>query len=321
MPNQSIPEQGATEQDAPKQGGGEAKRELRRWLLRRWSFFGIGLQILLFVLVLFWDRIFHVIQPGEAGVLWNRFSGTQIDRVRDDGLNIISPLDRLTIYEVRKQVVEHSLDVLSVEGMRLELKLAIRYRPERDLLGKLHQRVGPDYLTRVVIPQTESVLRKQLGNATAEQIYTNEGGLLTRAMLQAMDEIGRNFVEVEDIIIRRIQLPETVRRAIENKLVQQQLLLSYVFRRGIAVQEAERVRIEATGIRDYQGLVDETLTERLLAHKGITATRELATSENPKTVVIGAGQDISVPIFLGAEPAASPTSPSTPPERDGDTAP
>jgi prohibitin 1 len=316
MPKQRIPEQGATEQ-----GRGEARRELRRWLLRRGPFVGIGLQILLLVLVLFWQRIFIVIHPGEAGVHWSRFSGTQIDSVRGDGLNIISPLDRLIIYEVRKQVVEHSLDVLSVEGMRLELELAIRYRPERDLLGKLHQLVGPDYLTRVVIPQTESVLRKQLGNATAEQIYTNDGGLLTRAMLQAMEEIGSNFVEVEDIIIRRIQLPETVRRAIENKLVQQQLLQSYVFRREIAVQEAERVRIEATGIRDYQGLIDETLTERLLVFRGITATQELATSENPKTVVIGAGQDISVPIFLGAEPAASPASPSTPPERDGAAAP
>ncbi len=316
MPNQSIPEQGA-----PEQSRGEARRELRRWLLRRGPFATIGLQILLLVLVLFWDRIFIVIHPGEAGVHWSRFSGTQIDSVRGDGLNIISPLDRLIIYEVRKQVVEHSLDVLSVEGMRLQLKLAIRYRPERALLGKLHQRVGPDYLTRVVIPQTESVLRKELGNATAEQIYTNEGGLLTRAMLQAMEEIGSNFVEVEDIIIRRIQLPETVRRAIEDKLVQQQLLLSYVFRREIAVQEAERVRIEATGIRDYQGIVDETLTERLLAHQGITATRELATSENPKTVVIGAGRDISVPIFLGAEPAASPASPSTPPKPDGNTGP
>lgn len=105
------------------------------------------------------------------------------------------------------------------------MDLAIRYRPERDLLGKLHQRIGPDYLTRVIIPQTESVLRKQLGNALAEHIYTHEGGLLTRAMLEAMAEIGRNFVEVEDIIIPRIRLPERVRVAIENKVVQEQILL------------------------------------------------------------------------------------------------
>ncbi len=305
-----------SDQDHNASTGSEARRELRRWLLRRGPFVTIGLQLLLLVVVLFWDRIFIVIHPGEAGVHWSRFTGTQIDRVRDEGLNIISPLDEMTIYEVRKQLVAHSLTVLSVEGMRLQLDLAIRYRPERDLLGKLHQRVGPDYLTRVVIPQTESVLRKQLGNATAEQIYTNQNGLLTRAMLQAMNEIGRNFVEVEDIIIRRIQLPEAVRTAIEDKLVQQQVLLSYVFRRGIAVNEAERRRIEAGGIRDYQAIVDETLSERLLAHRGIRATQELAESDNPKTVVIGAGQDIALPIFLGAEPNPAGSQPVTAPSAD-----
>ena len=286
------------------------KHPWRRRLRHSLPFIGIGLQVLLLVLVLFWQRIFIIIHAGEAGVLWNRFAGTQIDRVRGEGLHIISPLDYMTIYEIRKQVIEHSLFVLSVEGMRLQLDLAIRYRPERDLLGKLQQRIGPDYVIRVVVPQTESVLRKELGNVTAEQIYTNENGLLTRAMLLAMEEIGRNFVEVEDIIIRRIQLPETVKRAIEDKLVQHQLLESYVFRRDIAVQEAKRRRIEAAGIRDYQEIVDETLSERLLAHQGIRATQEVAASENPKMVVIGAGKELAVPIFLGNEPTTSPVVPA-----------
>jgi prohibitin 1 len=286
---------------------GEVIEDVARGAARRLLFLsGITFLILVLVVILFWQRIFILIEPGEAGVLWSRFSGTQIDRVRGEGLNVISPLDRMTIYEVRKQVVEHSLAVLSLEGMRLQLDLAIRYRPERDLLGKLHQRIGPNYLTRVVIPQTESVLRKQLGNALAEHIYTNKGGLLTRAMLEAMAEIGRNFVEVEDIIIRRIRLPERVRVAIEEKVVQEQILLSYVFRREIAVLEADRRRIEAAGIRDYQGIVDETLSEKLLVQQGIRDTNELAESQNSKTVVIGAGQGIAVPIFLGGEVTTRP---------------
>lgn len=296
------------ERQAKKERARITRRLLRGVLLRQLPFWGLGLQLLLLVVVLFWQRIFIVIHAGEAGVLWNRFAGTQIDRVRGEGLHIISPLDHMTIYEVRKQVVEHRLGVLSVEGMHLQLDLAIRYRPERALLGMLQERIGPDYLTRVVVPQTESVLRKQLGNATAEQIYTNENGLLTRAMLEAMDEIGRNFVEVEDIIIRRIQLPETVKRAIEDKLVQQQVLESYVFRRDIAVREAERRRIEASGIRDYQAIVDETLTDYLLAHQGIRATQEIAGSTNPKTVVIGAMQELAVPIFLDHEATSVPSS-------------
>jgi prohibitin 1 len=219
----------------------------------------------------------------------------------------------MTIYEVRKQVALHSLDVLSSEGLTLTLDLAIRYRPEYDLLGMLHERVGPDYLTRVVLPQTESVLRKELGNATAEAIYTNANGLLTRTMLKAMEEIDRNFVSVEDIIIRRIELPQTVRTAIENKIRQQQLLQSYAYRRQTAAKEAERKRIEAGGIRDYQRIVGETLDQRLLEHQGVAATLELAHSDNRKTVIIGTGNG-SVPVILDAReqippvPAGEPTS-------------
>jgi regulator of protease activity HflC (stomatin/prohibitin superfamily) len=279
-------------------------------------FVSIALQVLLLLVILFADRIFIRIQAGEAGVLWNRFTGTQVAKVFDEGLHIISPLDQMTHYEVRKQVTRHSLDVLSNEGLTLTLDLAIRYQPEYDLLGMLHERVGPEYLTRVVVPQTESVLRKELGNATAEAIYTNEDGLLTRAMLAAMAEIGRNFVAVEDIIIRRIQLPESIRAAIEDKITQQQLLQSYAFRQATAEHEAERKRIEAGGIADYQRIVDETLSDDLLDYQGIRATRELAASANGKTVVIGAGGDLALPIFMNDQ--GLPGSPGARPQ--GETA-
>jgi prohibitin 1 len=270
-------------------------------------FVSIVFQLLLLLVILFADRIFIRIQAGEAGVLWNRFSGTQVEHVFKEGLHIISPLDRMTHYETRKQVVLHSLDVLSKEGLTLTLHLAIRYQPDYDLLGMLHERIGPEYLTRVVVPQTESVLRKQLGNASAEGIYTNEGGLLTRAMLSAMEEIGRNFVAVEDIIIRRIELPESIRVAIEDKITQQQLLESYEFRGQTAEREAQRKRLEAGGIADYQRLVNETLSSELLDYQGIVATRRLAASPNPKTVIIGAAGDLALPILVnqdGADPLA-----------------
>lgn len=256
--------------------------------------------MLLLAVVYLADYIFIIIRSGEAGVFYNRFTGTQVDRVYGEGLHILNPLNTMFIYETRKQVTNHEFDVLSVRGLPLHLSLVIRYRPEYDLLAVLHQRVGPDYLTRVVIPQTESVMRKELGNYTAEQIYTNADGLLTRAILAAMEEVGRNFVEVEDIIIREIRLPEKVRLAIESKLHQEELLKSYEFRTQTAAKEAERKRIQAAGVRDYQKIVDETLSDRLLAHQGIQATQEMAESDNPKVVVIGAGKE-GVPIILGGQ--------------------
>jgi len=273
-------------------------RRLKRRLEPHAPIIVVSLLLTALLTALLWPRIFIMVQAGEAGVLWSRFAGTQIDEIYTEGLNIISPLDEMTIYEVRNQVATHSLDVLSREGLTLTLDLAIRYRPEYDLLGMLHERVGPEYLTRVVVPQTESVLRKGLGNASAEDIYTNANGLLTQTLVQAIEEIDRNFVTVEDIIIRRIELPEKVATAIENKIVQQQLLQSYAYRRKTAEQEAQRKRIEAAGIRDYQKIVDNSLDERLLRHQGITATQTLAASDNRKTVIIGAGD--GVPVILDA---------------------
>ncbi len=247
----------------------------------------------------FWDEAFSLIRSGEVGVLYDRCKGTEMDRVYPEGLRVISPLNKMYIYETRKQIVNHDFDVLTIKRLRVHLALAIRYRPELDRVGVLHLRIGPDYLTRVVVPQTESVMRKQLGRYTAEDIYTNAGGLLTRAILSAMEEIGRNFVEVEDIIIRRVELPERVKRAIEQKLVQQEKLRSYAFRVQTAEQEAERKRVAAAGLRDYQQTVGESLTDQVLRYQGITATREIAESDSEKTIVIGAG-DEGMPLILGA---------------------
>jgi len=281
--------------------GGETDPAIwRHWLRAQLPWLIIGLLALAIGVALFWNRVFIVIHAGEAGVLWHRFGGTRIDRVYSEGLHIISPLDQMFHYEVRKQVTLHELDVLSAEGLSLHLELAIRFLPEYELLGMLHERIGPDYLTRVVVPQTESVLRKALGRVTAVQIYTNEDGLLTRALLKAMEEVGRNFVVVEDVIIRRIRLPDKVQEAIEDKLTQQQLYASYAFRRQTAILEANRKRIEGAGIRDYQAIVAETLTDRLLEHQGIVATRMVAESANEKTVVVGVGAgEIGLPIILG----------------------
>jgi len=254
--------------------------------------------IVVLILFFFWQRVFITIDAGTAGVLFRLFSGTETDRVYPPGLHIIAPWNRMHRYEVRKQTVLHSFDVLSVHGLTLHLELAIRYRPEYQQLGLLHQRIGPDYAQRVVVPQTESVLRRELGRRTAEDIYTNAGGLLSAAVALAREEVRRNFVEAEDIVIRSVGLPERVRQAIEDKLVQRELLESYVFRLQTAVEEAERKRDEARGIRDYQAAVDSTLSDRLLRHEGIRATEELAVSANTRVVLIGARED-GLPVIPG----------------------
>lgn len=279
---------------------------LKRWLIRKSPFLIILSLITALIVVFFWQRIVITIHPGEAGILFRRFTGTEIDKIYKEGLHIFSPLDKLYIYEVRKQVAYHDFDVISNKGLTVHLSMAIRYRPEYDLLGILHQRIGPDYLTRVILPQIESVMRKQLGSYTAEQIYTNEAGLLTNAILTALEEVGRNYVEVEDIIIRSIKLPEQIVRAIEDKLKQEEFMKSYEFRMQTAEKEAARLKIEAGGIQTYHKIVNESLTDAILRHKGIEATQALAKSPNAKVVVIGGGKD-GLPIILNTDRMLSDT--------------
>jgi regulator of protease activity HflC (stomatin/prohibitin superfamily) len=278
----------------------------RQWLRRKLPLVIVLLLVTTLIIVFFWQRIVITIHPGEAGVLFRRFSGTEIDNIYSEGLDIFSPLDTLYIYEVRKQVALHDFNVISNKGLTVHLSLAIRYQPEYDLLGVLHQKIGPDYLQRVIIPQIESVMRKQLGQYTSEQIYTNEAGLLTNAILIALDEVGRNYVQVEDIIIRSIDLPADMVTAIEDKLKQEEFMKSYEFRMKTAEKEAQRLKIEAMGLRDYHQTINQSLTEKTLRLRGIEATESLAKSNNSKVVVIGSGKD-GLPIILNTDTSAQNT--------------
>lgn len=253
---------------------------------------------ILVVAALLWPRIFISVPVGETGVLFRFFTGTQTDRVYPSGLHVIAPWNTMVLYETRAQLIQHDFEVLSLRGLTVGVKLAIRFRPVIDQLGLLHQRIGPNYAHRVVIPQTESVLRRTIGRRTAEDVYTNAAGLLDQAIATAKQTVGRDFVEAEDIIIRTVVLPTLVREAIEDKMSRRELLESYAFRLQTASQEAERLRDEARGIRDYQREVDSTLTERLLQHIGIRATQELAGSQNATVVLLGTGKD-GLPMIPG----------------------
>lgn len=263
------------------------------------------LAILLLIAVLFilylWHGFVVIIRAGEAGALYRPFGGgTVTDYVYPEGLHILKPWNSMHIYNTRIQTVLHQFDVLTNKGLTISLTLAIRYHPEREMVGLLHQKVGPDYVQTIVVPQVESVLRRNIGKHDPEDIYTNKEGILTDIIVKAIEEAGQKFVYIDDIIIRTVALPEQIRKAIKEKLVHQQRWYAYEYILAAERQEAERKRIESQGIRDYQATINETLTSDLILWQGIEATRLLAGSENAKIVVIGAG-DKGLPVILGAD--------------------
>jgi len=270
-----------------------------RWIKARVPYLVALVLILVLLVLFFWNRIFVVIGPGQAGALYRPLtSGTITDYVYPEGLHVLFPLNRMTIYDTRVQVIQHDLTVLTNRGLPITLKLAVRFRPIYELVGVLHQQVGADYPKKVILPQIESVLRRRIGQHSPEEIYTNKEGVLSNIISLAIQEVGQKFVEVDEIIIRTVELPEQVKTAIEEKLVYEQQHLAYQFRIDREEQEAERKRIEALGIMVYQDIISSTLDEKLLRWQGIQATLEIAKSDNSKVVVIGAGEQ-GLPIILG----------------------
>ncbi len=259
----------------------------------------LGLSCTLTVIVL-WKRTFIWIEAGEAGVMYRPFSGgTELDHVYLEGFRAINPFNTMTIYDTRVQIIRHEFDVLTSSGLPVTLKLAIRYRPFLDLLGVLHQQIGPDYPNKIILPQIESVLRKGLGVRVAEDIYTNKEQLLTTLIKSAIDEVGQKYVIVDDIIIREIVLPKQIKEAIEEKLVHEQVLQSYEFRIKTAEKEAKKKEIESYGIQKYAANIAKTMDDKVLHWHGVQATLELASSPNAKVVIIGGGKD-GLPLMLNA---------------------
>jgi len=274
------------------------KRRIRFHVAANFPAYVVSVLLLLFFIVYFWPRIFITVHAGQSGVLYKRFfGGTVVDRVYGEGFHIIFPWNIMTVYDVRYQVAPHQMEVLTNKGLKVGVTMSIRSRPETEILGVLHQVVGPDYLKKIVIPEVEAVLRTVLGRYDAEEIYTTQKGVIQQVVNEALEQVSQRFVKIDDVVITAVELPPKIRAAIEAKLEEQQLAEAYVFKLEREKSEAERKRIEASGIRDYNRMIEASLSEKVLKWKGVEATRELAQSPNAKIVVIGGGKD-GLPVIL-----------------------
>jgi regulator of protease activity HflC (stomatin/prohibitin superfamily) len=282
------------------------------WIIvqqRKWKIFArrqtpyliLLLFVLAFLVVFFFHRIVISIYPGEFGVLWRRLGGgTQIDTVYREGVHFILPVNKMFVYNVRKQQFTDTINVLTVDGLTIGVRYSVRYFLEKDTLPLLHQQVGPDYVNVVVRPEARSVIRMVFGQYKPEEIYTSQKAIQERVSVTSKTHLQARFVSLDDVPIESITLPTRISEAIESKLAQQQLEQEYVFRLSIAANEAERKRIEANGIMAYNNTVKLSLNPSVLAWHGILATQELAKSPNAKVIVIGAGKN-GLPLILGKE--------------------
>lgn len=243
--------------------------------------------IFLFVFVFLFNQIVIIIESGEGGVLYRLFfDGTVTNKVYDEGIHFVWPWDKMYVYNVRFQQVPHQFNVLTNNGLKVDLFISIRYRPEYKLVGKLHKEVGPNYVNIVVIPEIENVLRVLIGKMDAEQVYKTERAIIEKSISDAAEQIAQRFVKVDDVIIKRMQLPPQIEKTIQDKMDEKHRADAYRFRIEKEKQELERKRIEAEGLKIF----NESLSKEILHWMGIQATLNLSESANAKTVVIGSGK-------------------------------
>jgi len=275
----------------------------------------LGLLIFLFFLVFFFDSIFITVYPGHAGVLFKRFfnRGT-VQQAYGEGVNIIFPWDKMYIYETRVRKLIQEVNVLTMNGLTVGIKVSVRYHPDRGHLPLLHQLVGPDYDEKIIVPATISSVREVIGKYTPEELYTSKRHVIQdEVLIEAIQETGRLPIIYDAIIVESILLPPQINDAIEAKLRQEQIFLEYAFRLKREQAEVDRKRIEAEGIRTYQQIIAQSLTKDLLKWQGIQASLDLAKSPNAKVVVFGSGEG-GLPLILNtAENPAAAALPATSP--------
>ena len=274
---------------------------MRTWIRDQTSNLIVVLLIFLFLVVFFAKRIFIPVNAGQAAVYFRRFfGGVVMTRVYGEGLQIIFPWDTMTVYDLRVQERSLTYNVLTANGLTVTLVVSARFHPHPSSLPLLHQRIGPDYIKRVVVPVVESSVRSTVGEHTASDVYANNTLVIHKINSGASAELAENYIVLDDLVIRRVKLPTAIEDAIEMKEEQRELLEAYAHRLRREKQEAFRKEIEAIGWQNFNNLIGQSLTPRLLQWRGIEATRELANSTNAKVVVVGNGEH-GLPVILGSD--------------------
>lgn len=259
--------------------------------------------IIVIVLIILLAKSAVTIGSGEAGVLYKTFdNGVVTDQPPlGEGFHIVAPWNKVIVYEVRQQELFEKLRVLSSNGLEIQIDASVWYQPVYNDLGNLHQKLGENYLQRVIQPAIRSAARSVVGRYTPEQLYSSKrDAIQDEIFIETKAILEKQYVQLNEVLVRDVTLPPTIKDAIERKLKQEQESLEYEFRLVTASKEAEKVIIEAEGKAESNRILSASLTDKILQDKGIDATLKLAESPNTKVIVIGAG-DSGLPLILGSQ--------------------
>ena len=249
-----------------------------------------GIAAAAFVLVILIFASVARVDSGHVGVL--TLFGRVTGEVLPEGVHLINPFKANHELSIRTQELKESASVPSSEGLVMNLDTSLIYHLNPEKAAEVYQKIGPNYMNVLVEPNLRAAIREATASHTANALYTGEREMVAKQIYdQLTDKLGERGILVESVLLRDIQLPATLKSSIESKQQAEQEALAMSFRLQKETQEAQRKRIEAAGIRDFQQIVAQGISPQLLEWKGIEATETLAKSANAKVVVIGNQQE------------------------------
>ncbi|MCC6865696.1 MAG: prohibitin family protein [Ignavibacteria bacterium] len=246
--------------------------------------------------------------PGEAGV--QVLFGSVQDGVLKSGLNIVNPLVNVETMDIKTQAYtlssitdegerhgDDAISTLSSDGLSIKLDVTVWYRLNEADAPQVFRTIGTDYVEKIVRPAVRTALRDVSVGYTATDIYSVKREDFVRDVTKNLEDAfsGRGII-LEKVLFRNVQLPDKVREAIDEKIASEQRAQQMVYVLQKEKQEAERKRVEAQGIADYNRIVSQSITEQVLQLKGIEATLELGKSSNSKMVIMNGK---NMPLIFG----------------------
>ncbi len=240
-----------------------------------------------------------VIPAGTVGVV--DFFGKVSPQPRHAGVNVVNPFANVIKLSIKTQERREEMSVPSKEGLTVGLEASVIYHLDGSMAPEVYKTIGreEDYVRKILLPNFRSVVRGITAQYEAKALYTDMREEVARNIQEQLNVATRpRGIIIESTPLRQVALPGDLSAAIEEKLraEQESQRMEFVLQRE--GKEADRKRIEAQGIRDFNKTVAEGISDNFLRWKGIEATENLAASPNAKVVVIGSGKD-GLPIILG----------------------
>jgi regulator of protease activity HflC (stomatin/prohibitin superfamily) len=255
---------------------------------------------------------FKQINPGNVGV--KTLFGSVQNGVLREGLNVINPLVDVTNFDTRTQnytmsgvhdegdkMGDDAIRSLSADGLEVVIDLSVLYRIDGEKTPEILRSIGTDEVIteKIVRPIARTKIRDNAVYYDAVALYSTKRDEFQQKIFTSIEkEFSERGLILESILIRNIALPESVKQTIESKINAEQESQKMRFVLDKEKQEAERKRVEAQGIADYQRILTASLTDKLLQYEQIKAQKEIATSNNAKVLIMnGKG----TPVILGGQ--------------------